>query len=258
MIICLYGPDDFRRREKLGIITTEYIKKHSVLSVQSFDLEEDGVFNKLRDALSAGSLFDSFRLVRILNAFDFAAGDADRYAEMLQDALPKKDLIVAMSAPAAPPRTLEFLTKPPVISQEFKVLIGLPWAKFVEAAAIKNGLKLSSGELNQLAVVCAGDGFCLKNEMEKLILHGGRAAEADFFQSPAPLFQAVLKLRHQSGLARVPMLEGLLSGEDSAAVFNMLAALVSDGEKKRFADYDVAIKSGKLDYDAALTDYVLG
>jgi hypothetical protein len=258
MIICLYGPDDFRRREKLEIITAEYIKKHSALSVQSFDLSEDGDFNKLLDALSTGSLFDPFRLVRVLNAFDFATGDLDRYAEGLRGVSLKKDVIVAMSAPQAPPKAIGFLIKAPAIFQEFKVLTGLSWARFVETSAIKNGLKLSSSELNQLAVVCAGDGFCLKNEIEKLILRGGRMATADFFQSPEPLFQAVLRLCRTAGLARVPLLEGLLSNEDSAAVFNMLAALVSDTEKIRFADYDVAIKSGKLDYETALTDYALG
>jgi hypothetical protein len=49
----------------------------------------------------------------------------------------------------------------------------------------------------------------------------------------------------------------LLENEDAAKVFNMAGGWAKGGNKIRMADYDVAVKSGKLEFADALADYVL-
>ena len=45
---------------------------------------------------------------------------------------------------------------------------------------------------------------------------------------------------------------------DSAMIFNFLTTFArSRGEKKMMADYDVAIKRGKLEYEEVLVDFIL-
>jgi len=48
-------------------------------------------------------------------------------------------------------------------------------------------------------------------------------------------------------------------GDDPARVFNSIAyRLGSAGEAEKFANYDVAIKSGKLEYEEILLEIALG
>jgi len=47
--------------------------------------------------------------------------------------------------------------------------------------------------------------------------------------------------------------------DDPARVFNSLAyRLGSEGEARLYADYDVAVKSGKLEYEEVLLELALG
>ncbi len=257
MIIFLYGPDAYRRREKLEAITAEYAKKHSVLSVQNFDLEEEYELGRFMDSVSARSLFDPLRFIKLVNALSVSVTEMPLYVETLRALSDVKEVVVALSAADQPSGALDFLLKKPVTSQEFPVLDGAKIFQLVRDEAAKRGLALTATDLNQVAATCAGDGFCVGNELGKLAL-GGRASETSVYKRGS-FFEAVLALQRGAGQRqKLPLLEELLIHEDPAAVFNMLAALVAFGEKSRFADYDVAIKSGKLDYDAALTDYVLG
>ena len=58
---------------------------------------------------------------------------------------------------------------------------------------------------------------------------------------------------------KIVSLEVLLNSEEPAKIFNILAASSRNqpAEIKRFADYDVAVKSGKIDYEEALLDLCL-
>ena len=64
-------------------------------------------------------------------------------------------------------------------------------------------------------------------------------------------------MAHGDLQTKISTLERLLAEKgDGAKIFNVLAY-----QKKehivQFADYDVAIKSGKIDYEEALLDFVL-
>lgn len=82
-------------------------------------------------------------------------------------------------------------------------------------------------------------------------LVGGGEARSNFFDD-------IRRIKNASPqIAALPIAEKLLESEDPAYIFNMFAALAYGEEKKIFADYDVAVKSGALDYEMAITDYIL-
>jgi hypothetical protein len=75
----------------------------------------------------------------------------------------------------------------------------------------------------------------------------------------APNYWALLNgLKSSDVKNRLYALEKLFSINDPAAkIFNIVAAQAGD-RIQHVAEYDLAIKSGKLDYEEALVDFVLG
>ncbi|MFH1193342.1 MAG: hypothetical protein V1656_03470, partial [Candidatus Jorgensenbacteria bacterium] len=53
------------------------------------------------------------------------------------------------------------------------------------------------------------------------------------------------------------LLEGLLMREDGYRVFNSLAYAAEGIAAERLADYDISAKSGGLEYEEVLTDFVM-
>ena len=68
MIIFLYGPDAYRRQEKLKEIVSEYRAKHENPSLQHFDFREEGKFDEFRDFAKSGSLFDNKKMAVVRNS----------------------------------------------------------------------------------------------------------------------------------------------------------------------------------------------
>ena len=68
-----------------------------------------------------------------------------------------------------------------------------------------------------------------------------------------------MTIKHKASLpARLSAMTKLLEREDAAKLFNVLASQVDVQDKNLMADYDVAIKSGRLEYEEVLTEFVLG
>ena len=70
-------------------------------------------------------------------------------------------------------------------------------------------------------------------------------------------FPLVQMLKSGETRSRLKALWYLLETSEPAVVFNMLASLTSGSGKIKMADYDAAIKSGKLDYEEVLLDAIL-
>ena len=78
---------------------------------------------------------------------------------------------------------------------------------------------------------------------------------------PLNIFSTINQMRNSKNIAsRLSLLEELLSrSEDPAMIFNIMAVspFADKAWKEKIADYDVAVKSGKLEYDEALLDMIL-
>ncbi len=257
MIIFLYGSESYFRFHKQKEIVKQYQLKHSHLSVDRFDLSEDDEGMCFKDFVSAVSLFDSFKLAVVNSPLQ------SELKELFKKNLTSKELILLLISESKPNKEFDFLLKKPVIFQEFSPLEGKEWQEFVDLEIKKRDLKLRPEILSSIINEYAGNCWGLVTELEKLALCNflaplgrgspnfiGRQLKYDFFSM-------INKLSRGNFVNKVPILETLMNDEDPAKIFNVLAFAASPENKKILADYDIAIKSGKLDYETALTDFAI-
>ena len=130
---------------------------------------------------------------------------------------------------------------------------------------------MSARIIGFLAEVFKGDSWAIINELEKLsLLNPKYYADADKLREIIDYGQPLAQqkfffavngiLRNSSISKKLINLETLLSyQEEPPKIFNFLASFANTLPAiKKMADYDVAIKSGKMDYEEALVDLVLG
>lgn len=245
MLIYLYGPDAYRRQQKLKEITGKFTDKHGKSGLERFDLGVSGEIERLKAFTTTQSLFDSSKLGII-----YEAGEAEPKSvnNLLKIADGSATINLAVVAEKALPKTFKILLGEEVVKQEFKNPVGAQLESFAKAEAKKHNFNPDAKLVSNLIFRYATDTWGLVNEIERLALGGDPEAvlrEQDFFS-------AISQLEYgKVASVKLPILERLMRSEESAKIFNVLAALARD--KNKMADYDLAIKSGKLEYEEVLT-----
>ena len=275
MIIFLYGPDSFRRQQKRKEYIERYKNKYQAIGYFDFNVKnQDDEFNRLREFCASHSLFENVKLAVVENILvDFAKSDDKKIqkavADFLKANLENKELTVLLSENKAPLKAFDFLLKKPVLLQEFKNLSANQLGFFIKKEAEKRGLKLTADAAGFLAIYFSEDAWGLINEIEKLSLfndknfNASRLGEIIDYDKPTSLndfFKKINALAFSSSLKeKLVNLEVLLGHEEPAKIFNFLASFSSNSPDlvEKFADYDVAIKSGKMDYEEVLLSMVL-
>ncbi|MDR3582108.1 MAG: hypothetical protein P4L67_02420 [Candidatus Pacebacteria bacterium] len=259
MIIFLYGPDDYRRAEKKRSVIAEFVKKRGTLGLATFDLEEKDAFDALAGFLHARSLFENAKLAVLENAFEI---EAPKLSKLLKPFLEENSFTVLIAEKDKPVKALAFLIDKPAISQKFDVLAGAEWLGFVNAAAKEEGARLSAAAARFLADVYQGNSWGLVTELEKLSGLKKTAIErADLDQfdlEVAPNYWGLMNgLKSFDMKNRLYALETMLALSDPPAkIFNILASQWAE-KTPHMAEYDLAVKSGKVDYEEALVDLLV-
>lgn len=267
MVIYLYGPDSYRRGKCLTDIREKYAAKHSAFSLYEFDPSTpangasgvrgatDGL-RELQDLCGAQSLFASKKFITLYHPFPLPPAEEKQYKKFLEGLVEQPDIVLAIVAEAAPPKAFAFLLQQAKPVKEFPMPEGAAFERFIREEASLCGARLTPALLRELAAGFAGDTWGLVAELQKVALGGVHVGVPS--NAARDFFGALMALQHGTASRGLPILERLLQSEDPAKLFNVLASRVAPHEKIRFADYDVAIKTGKTDYALALTDYVLG
>ncbi len=272
MIIFLYGPDDYRRTKEKRAVVEKFLKKHSPFGVKKVDGTVERAVEELREFGKSSGLFDAQRLAVVESAWEAPEKELKEWLESVRDA---KHITALFSEHAAPKKDFAFLKKEPVIAKEFDALEGSTWEKFIVAEAKARDVSLAPDAMQFLAQAYAGDSWRLATELDRIALLnfaeqnlGGRASfveravtrkdlEALGIEIHPEFFGLVRQFGYGDRKVRLATLEELLLTRDPAAkIFNVLSAMVP-GATRRFAEYDVAIKNGKLEYEEALTDLAL-
>ncbi len=259
MLIFLYGPDEYRRSRKKKEIIAEFEKKRSDLGLASFDGESAESLAQLAEFLKTQSIFDVAKLAIIENAFEI---DPPKLAAVLKPLVSQKDVNVLISEKSKPVKALAFLLEKPTFVQQFEALAGAEWTAFIHAEAKKNGLTLSPSAAQFLGTVYAGNSWGLATELEKLLSFGKAAIEKSdldgFDLEAAPNYWALLNgLKSADIKNRLSALETLFAINDPAPkIWNIIAAQAGE-RAPHMAEYDLKIKSGKLEYEEALVDFVI-
>ncbi|MDP3729827.1 MAG: hypothetical protein Q8R26_03750 [bacterium] len=268
MIITLYGPDAYRRHQKFKEIVRQYTEKHSHFTKERFDLAETGALQFLKEFIQTRSLFNDVKLGIIYNADELSDADEKEFRELLKNAINDTEPVLLMMGDKKPTAAFNFLLKKPVLAQEFKGLSGDAHHSFIQQEAKKRGVSLDKESIALLASVYRTDTWGLITEIEKLALLDTKTitqkiVEAHITNASAlNLFGLLDSVRAGQTIGtRLSGLEELLRGNDyPGMLFNILAASPygDHADRVMMADYDIAIKSGKIEYEEALLGVALG
>lgn len=264
MIIFLYGPDDYRRQLKKHELVGEFTKKRSDIGLGFFNLENGSVSEELLGFLANQSIFESAKLAVIENAFEIPA---PKLAKFLKPLLDEKNITLLIAEKDKPVKALAFLLEKPAISQKFEVLSGAEWVSFIKAEAKNYGVVLADSAVQFLAVVYQGNTWGLITELQKLsgfAAGNGNVAPIEkkdlnvFDLEIAPNYWGLMNgLKSFDLKNRLYAFESMLAfGDPAAKIFNILASQWQE-KTPHMAEYDLAVKSGKVDYEEALVDLLI-
>lgn len=258
MIILLYGPDAYRRERKKKEIIEEFNKKHPALGIEYFDLAEEGGLDKLLGFIRGQSLFGQSKLAVARNLFSL-----DKKSLNLDFGLLCKDKnINLLISEADLPASFRFLIKKGVIYQKFDELKGLAWRRFIEDEAKKRDINLSPDAVHFLSLAYESDSWRLATEFDKLsLLRPKNIKRSDLekfnIEVPPVFWDLMYGFKNRDVSSRLKFLEIIFREKEPAGkVFNILASMYKE-KIPAFADYDLKVKSGKMDYEEALVDLAI-
>lgn len=213
----------------------------------TFDLTEEGVLEKLQN-FSGGGLFAKTSLAIVYHPEE---GEKEFVKFLKEIAL---DETVSVIVVADKKLTKEFAFLYDGKEKQFENLSGADFLKFIKAEAKARDLVVSDAQIKAIGAAYDGDTWGAMTEIERVaaggavIQHRAQVNDFDLLRQ----FASARDLPRKLGL-----LMQLLEYSDAAKTFNLLGAFVYAGDKIRMADYDIAIKSGKLEYADALLDFTL-
>lgn len=279
MITFLHGADDYRREQRLKELTKAYQKKYAVFSTNSFDFEYEDEVSRFKDFCAQQTMFEDKKLALITNAFAIK-GDEGSQA-ILKSALHNERIIAFISEftdennprtrdRVLVPKDLLFLLNVPAHMESFDPLPDAKLAFFISSEARKRGILISPEAADFLVFALRRDTQLIMNEIEKIGLYYSEPSRelsrqdieplVDYLESP-DIFAFTNAVTRQGPIATklTPLERLLINQEEPAKVFNIFAKnpFIDLATIKLLADYDIAIKSGKLDYETAFVDMCL-
>lgn len=269
MIIFLFGPDSYRRRQKFFSLIKIYQEKYPQADRLFVDLEsepEDWI--KVKDFLNQPSIFEPIKVVLIKEATKV---NEKPWLQVLKKELRISQNFLLISDGNEPKKEFEFLTKKPSTFFSFPVLIGNLWESFLKKEAAGRSLKFSYSAWQWLKNVLdvqennktwtasnAFDKIKLVNFPQPISLENLKSLL--FWSSREKIWLMAKKFwASHFWTERLAILEFLfLQKEEPAYIFNSLAYQQTSSSKIQIlADYDISIKSGHLDYEEALLDLAI-
>ena len=194
MIIFLYGPDDFRAKQKINELREKFIKEvdptgSSMVSIDGAKTTSDELSTLYRPV----SLFSKRRFITLSNIMNNKQAEIlEELGEFLQKEKNNENILVIyepnfvekkiagknlIMKPGADNKTLplnkiekklfDYLVKSQFV-QFFDVLSGREMTNFLETRAKKNGVRISSSTLQLLLGLIGTDLWSLSQEIDKL------------------------------------------------------------------------------------------
>lgn len=255
MIIFLYGEDSWRRNERKNFIVGEFLKKNPAWGFGVFDMDSEDGQKIASDFLAQASLFGGKKLA-VLENLDIKQNKKFLLANV------KTEQSILVSVDSKPTKEVKFLLEDPVIREEFPILKGVEWAMFLNKKAKEVGVSFSPEALRFFAAVYEKDTWAAITELTRLSFLNKKEFSAKDLSSldleASPDFWITLrKFTGQVIRDRLWALQVLSSeNEPAGKTFNILSSFWGNMIPK-FADYDIKVKSGKLEYEEALLDAAL-
>ncbi|AKM78011.1 MAG: hypothetical protein UY31_C0051G0005 [Candidatus Wolfebacteria bacterium GW2011_GWE1_48_7] len=279
MITFLHGADNYRREQRLRELLKAYKKKYAVFSINTFDFDDDSDISRFKDFCSQQTMFENKKLALISNVF--AIKGSDEAQHILKSASTNESVIAFVSEftdevarnprdRVVVPKDLLFLVNTPVMTESFDSLPDAKLAFFISTEAKKRSIIVSPEAADFLVFALRRDTQLIMNELEKVALYYNDAKRElsrqdvelliDYLESP-DIFAFTNAASRQGPVASklTPLERLFINQEEPAKIFNIFAKnqFIDLATVRMLADYDIAIKSGKLDYETAFVDLCL-
>lgn len=268
MIIYLYGPDSYRRNAKLRELVAAYRSKYSATDLAEFDLtDREEAWKEVKEYLGQPSMFVESKVAVVAGGGRVAEKG---WIELLKAHLKTPKTFIIVTDTAAPRKALGFLLKKPVTSHEYEMLSGATLDAFIRKEAERAGVLLAPDARRALLRIAERT----KEDASWVVVQG--LAKLSLADLPTPVKGEELKrffeereheevyrvarsiLAARDPSAKLTSLEHLfLQNEAPAYIFNSLSFQSRGEDAVALAEYDVLVKSGKLEYDEALLDFAI-
>jgi len=260
MLVTLYGADSYRRLRKLKEIVDVYTSKQGSFSRERFPLIEKEDFDNLKRFLSGQSMFSAKKLVILDEPFEFE--DTKTLKELLKEYKDDEDTTILINTTKKHPAPFKFIEEKSNRFEDFPLLKGKDLTTFIKREADRWDISLNTKEIESIADSLGSDTWKIATELEQIALKKSKKLNAKDFTTQAEYFPSLNALKRGASVGeRLIALEKLIGerGDDPARIFNGLAyQLKNADEAQMYADYDVAVKAGKLEYEEVLFAIALG
>ncbi|MEK7479160.1 MAG: hypothetical protein AAB634_01340 [Patescibacteria group bacterium] len=271
MIICLYGPDSYRREEKVRELVLKYREKYAHADFLEVDLEENPEdWILARDFLEQNSLFTPSKFCLIRESGSVGEEYLKGWKEVLKSVLDSESVFAVISDSSKPIAAFDFLLKPPVKAQEFDEFSRAELGAFVLKEAGARGVKFDAPALRAFADYVSGAGERTRvavSEIEKISLAGFAMplslvdlSKLISLEKYSGSYQIVTSLiRANKGYNRLAgLLELELRGDDPRYTLNLLGSVAWGEDAVALARVDEMVKGGESEDEVALTGFALG
>jgi DNA polymerase III delta subunit len=271
MIIYLYGLDSYRRAKKLREIVSAYRNKYRDIDLLEFDLEENpSLWIKVRDFLSQPSLFVESKVAIVKGSGAVTEKEGGKeWAKVLKSFVKTPKVFIIISDAGKPKREFSFLLDEPVEGQEFDELEGKTLDAFLRKEGSERGLSFDPKAFEFLVRYIGqanGRSWAAVNALDMIALGNFKKAVLEddlkeFFRIgfEEEVYHMAQDFMSKDGWkSRVSILEKAFHGAADAHFFNSLGFQARGKDALTLADYDIAVKSGGLEYEEALTSFALG
>ena len=269
MTIFLYGPDSYRKQEKLQELLASYKEKYSQTDIMHFDLGgKTDSWEDVKDFITQPSMFVSSKIAVVK---DGVGVDNKKWIKLVKDELEAKGTTIIFLEEKKPLKRFEFLLKKPSRFQKFDELTGRALEEFLKKQAEKEEVvfDVDAWKLFVSAVKTheVDRSWVAVQAIRKLSLAVGKKKVAtkdiedqmNFSRKEKVFSLAGSILRSRSIGEKLTAIEQLfIQRESPSYIFNSLAYQVRGKAAVQFADYDVLVKSGKLEYEEVFLDYIFG
>ncbi len=180
MIIFLYGEDDYSSRQKLN----EIIEKYKTKNRAGFGLHKLNFLEKelkdFKELSESASIFKEKKLIILEEIFEQSVEKQKELAKYLKKIKAEVDdeCLLVIREKKLPDRRTElfkFLTKKPVIAQEFKLLEGVKLENWIKKEFGKRKVGENNYIIRKLAVDIGSNLWQMENEIEKISVFGADA-----------------------------------------------------------------------------------
>ncbi|HEY4496876.1 MAG TPA: hypothetical protein VI432_01880 [Candidatus Paceibacterota bacterium] len=257
MTILLYGPNSYLRLKKSNEIVDFYKKQKEGFNLDGFDLSDKEQFINFEERIRSSSMFSNNKFFIIQNVFD--SDDKKELKKILKAHLEDEENVILMNSDIKPPADFKFLITKPAKSELFDNLKSdTEIIDFIKKEAEDRGVKLEDKDFFSLRQAFDNDLWAITTELDRLSLSESVRIEK---KEKYEYFQILNALKYGfDARKKLIALEIILSDrrDEPARVFNSLSYGLKDQISINFfADLDIAVKSGKLEYEEVLLSFAL-